>query len=165
MAKPYKNAQQICIILSIIAGLGLLIGLAQSSALIAILALLPSTIYEVYRTEGKSTILASWGMLGTLVGELFLIIFNINVNIADFLQQSEGYVGGYFIPFGSLKVLAPTLLAIFSIILISRTRGKFTKWLAVINLVGAFGIVYIIDPNIFSELIRIAIQEGMRQIR
>lgn len=165
MPKSYKNADEICIILSVLAAVGVFIGLINSSALIAIFALLPATIYEVYRTEGESTKLASWGMLGTMGGELLLILFNIDVNIAKFLQQSSGAVGGYIIPFGSLQVLAPTLLAILSIILMTRTRGKYTKWLAIINLVGAFAIVYILDPSIFNELLRLAVREGMRQIR
>lgn len=164
MAKSYKHADEICTVLSAIAAVGIVLGLTQSSALIAIFALLPATIYEVYRTEGKSTKLASWGMLGTMIGELLLILFNINVNIASFLKQSSGAVGGYIVPFGSLQVLAPTLLAVLSVILITRTRGKYTKWLAAINLVGAFAIVYILDPTIFNELLRLAVREGMRQI-
>lgn len=164
MAKSYKNAGKICTILSIVAALGIVGGLIQRSALIPILALLPSTIYEVYRTEGESTKLASWGMLGVLIGELLLILFNININIAEFLQQSQGTVGGYTIPFGNLQVLAPTLLGVLSVILITKTRGKYTTWLAVINLVGAFAIVYILNPNIFSELIRLAVQEGLQKI-
>jgi branched-subunit amino acid ABC-type transport system permease component len=126
--------------------------------------LLPATIYEVYRTEGKSTKLASWGMLAVLIGELLLIIFNIDINIAEFLQQSQGSVGGYTIPFGNIQVLAPTLLGVLSVILMTKTWGKYTTWLAIINLVGAFAIVYILDPTIFTELIRTAVKEGMQEI-
>jgi hypothetical protein len=165
MAKSYKNANKICLILTIVAGLGILIALVQSSALLAIISLLPATVYEVYRTEGESTKLASWGMLGTMVGELVFILFNIDINVADFLQQSQGTVGGYTIPFGNLQVLAPTLLAVLSVVLITKTWGKFTKWLAIVNLVGAFAIIYILDPNIFSELLRLAVQEGMQEIQ
>lgn len=157
MAKSYKHADEICIILTIVTALGIVGGLIQSSALIPILALLPATIYEVYRTEGESTKLASWGMLGVLIGALVLVLFNININIAEVLQQSQGTVGGYILPFGNLQVLAPSLLAVLSVILITRTRGKYTTWLAVINLVGAFAIIYILDPNIFLELIRLAV--------
>ncbi len=165
MAKAYKKAGKICTILSVIAGIGIIIGLAQSSALIVIITLLPAAVYEVYRTEGKTTKAASWGMVGTLIGELVLILFNIDINIAEFLQQSQGTIAGYTVPFGNLQVLAPTLLGILSVILITKTWGKYTTWLAVINLVGAFSLIYILDPNIFSELIRLAVQEGMREIR
>lgn len=165
MAKKYKNASKICIILSILAGLGIIFGLAKNNALITIIALLPATAYEVYRTEGKSTKTASWGMLGTMIGEFLLIVFNININIAEFLGQSQGFVGGYLIPFGSLQVLAPTLLAILSLVLITKTWGRYTKWLAIINLVGAFAIIYILDPTIFSQLIKIAVREGMQEIQ
>ena len=165
MAKAYKNANKICTILTIIAAIGILIGLISSNALIAIISLLPAAAYEVYRTEGKSTKLASWGMVGTLIRELIFILFKIDLNVADFLQQSQGTIVGYTIPFFNFQVLAPTLLAVLSIVLISKTWGKYTKWRAIINLVGAFAIVYILDPTIFSELIKIAIQEGMQEIR
>ncbi len=164
MAKAYKHANKICLALSVLAGLGAIIGLVQSSVLVVIFTLLPATIYEAYRTEGKSTKAASWGMLGVLVGELLLIVLGIDINIAEFLQQSQGFVGGFLIPFGGLQVLAPTLLGILSVILIQNTRGKYTIWLAIVNLVGALAIVYILDPTIFTDLLRIGVQEGIRKI-
>ncbi len=163
--KPYKDAQKICTILSIIAGLGVIIGLLQNAVLITIITLLPATVYAVYRTKGKSTKAASLGMLVVLSAELLLILFNIDINVAEFMQQSQGTIAGYTIPFANLQVLAPALLAILAVVLIKNTWGRYTTWLAIVNLFGAFAIVYILDPNIFSELIRLAVQEGMKQIR
>jgi hypothetical protein len=164
MAKKYKHADKICLIMTITAAVGIIIGLSLKTALIPILALLPSTIYAVYRTEGKSTKAASWGMLGVLIVELLLIIFNININVAEFLQRSEGTIAGYTIPFADLQVLTPAVLGVLSVVLIKNTWGKYTTWLAGINLAGAFAIIYILDPTIFSQLIQTAIDEGIKQI-
>ncbi len=164
MAKKYKQAGKICTILTILAGLGIVIGFATQIVLIVIVTLLPATIYAVYRTEGKSTKAASWGMVGVLTAELLLIIFNINVNVAEFLQRSQGTIAGYTIPFADLQVLAPAVLGVLSVVLIKNTWGKYTTWLAGINLAGAFAIIYILDPAIFSQLIQTAIDEGLKQI-
>ncbi len=164
MAKPYQNATLICIILTILAIIGLVLGIIYSQPLIAIFLLLPTSIYELYRTEGESTKLASWGMLGLLIAEIAFLIFNINLDLAQFLNQNQAYISGYKVPFGKITVLSPTLMAVLSIVLITNTRGKYTRWLAGIIFFTSFGIIYILDPNIFTQLIRLAIKEVFSSI-
>lgn len=165
MAKPYQHATPICIILSLLAFLGIIIGILESSPLIIIVFLLPTVIYEVYRTEGKSTKWASWGLLATFIAEIFLIIANVSFDLAEFLGTPEGRVGGYAVPLGDIKVVGPAIMAILSLILFTRTRGRYTKWLAVIIFIASFAIVYSLDPTVFRRLMRLGVEEGLRQIR
>jgi len=165
MAKPYQYATPICLILTLLVLLGIIIGILQSNPLIIIIFLLPSIIYEVYRTEGKSTKWASWGLLATFIAEVFLIIANISFDLAGFLGTSEERLGGYMVPLGDIKVVGPAIMAILSLILFTRTRGRYTRWLAIIIFMASFAIVYSLDPTVFGRLVRLGAQEGLRQIR
>ena len=159
MAKSYKHATPICIVLSILALIGIIIGIAESSPLIIIIFLLPTVIYEVYRTEGKSTKRASRWLLIVFIAEIILIVANISFDLAKFLGMTEKRIGGYTIPLGDIKVVAPAIMAILAIILFVRTRGRYTKWLAAIIFITSFAIVYALDPTIFAELLRYGIKE------
>ncbi len=163
MAKPTKHATPICIALTIIAALGIILGLAFAQPLIPIILLIPTAIYEVYRTEGTSTKAASWGMLGLLIAELIFVIFGIDFDLAQFLGRSTTYIRGYSIPLGNIQVIGPSLMAVLSVILISNTRGRYTRWLAGIILTTAFAIIYTVDPTIFQELLKLAVDEGLRK--
>ena len=165
MPKSYKYATPICLVLSILALIGIIIGIVKSSPLITIIFLLPAVIYEVYRTEGKSTKLASWLLLIVFIAEIILIAANVSFNLAGFLSTTEERIGGYVVPLGDIKVVAPTIMAVLAIILFVRTRGRYTKWLAAIIFITSFAIVYALDPAIFSELLRQGIEEGLNQIR
>ena len=165
MAKPYQHATPICIVLSLLALLGIIIGVLGSSPLIIIIFLFPTVIYEVYRTEGKSTKWASWGLLATFIAEIFLIVANVSFDLAEFLGTSEETVGGYAVPLGDIKVVGPAIMAVLSLILFTRTRGRYTRWLAVIIFIASFAIVYSMDPTVFRRLIGLGVKEGLRQIR
>ncbi len=165
MAKSYQYATQICIILSILALLGIVIGVLQSSPLIIIIFLLPTVVYEVYRTEGRSTKWASWGLLAILIAEVFLITANVSFDLVKFFGTSEELVGGYIVPLGDIKIVAPAIMAVLALILFTRTRGRYTKWLAVIIFVASFVIVYSLDPTIFRSLLRLGVKKGLRQIQ
>lgn len=164
MAKPTKNAAIICTIVSIIALIGIIIGLSKDSTLIIVLSLLPATIYELYRTEGDSTRTSSIILLVVLIAEIILILFKINFNLAEYLNTTEEYIGGYLVPLGEIKALGPTLMAVLSVILFIRTRGVYTKWLAAIIFFTSFVIIYSVNPGMFSELIKGALQQGIRQL-
>ena len=164
MAKPTKNATPICIGLSILATVGILIGIFAHSAIITMFALLPTIIYEIYRTEGRSTKWASWAILGVFVVEIIFIIFNISFDLAQFLEINEKYISGYEIPLGDIKLFGPALMAILSLILITKTRGKYTKWLAIIILISSFAIILSLDSTLFERYIKIAIEEGLNNI-
>ena len=51
MAKPTKHATLICTALTVLALIGILLGILTTMPLIIILFLLPTVVYEVYRSE------------------------------------------------------------------------------------------------------------------
>jgi len=165
MAKPTKHAGTICTILGIIALVGIALGIVRSNPLITILLLIPTAVYEVYRTEGESTRWASWVLLLVLVAEVFLVALGIRFDLASFLGEEERYVAGYEVPIGDVKVVGPAIMVVLALILIARTRGRYTKWLAGIILVTSFAIVYAIDPTVFARWIRLAIDQGLNLIQ
>ena len=164
MAKPTKHATLICTVLTVLALVGILLGIVTTTPLIIIFFLLPAVIYEVYRTEGKSTKWASWGLLILFIAEIILVVFKIDFNLASFLETEEKYVAGYVVPLGDVKTTAPIVMAILSVILFVRTRGRYTKWLAVIIFVTSFGIIYSLDPQIFGKLLRFGASEALQQV-
>lgn len=164
MAKPTKYAALICTIVSIFALIGIIIGILTSKPLFIAIFLIPTVIYEVYRTEGPSTKWASWVLLLILILEIVLIAANINFDLASFFGTSEKVVAGYTIPLGDIKIVGPVVIGILSIILFVRTRGRYTKWLAVTIFITCFAIVYVINPEIFKNLLGLAIDKGIENI-
>ena len=126
--------------------------------------LLPTVIYEVYRTEGKSTKVSSALLLLVLIAEIILVIFNVNFNLAEFLGVTEKYVGGYRVPLGDIKMLGPTIMAVLSVVLFVRTRGVYTKWLAVVIFITSFSIIYALDLQAFRDLLKYGVEEGLNQV-
>ncbi|MDP3011786.1 MAG: hypothetical protein Q8N27_03635 [Candidatus Hydromicrobium sp.] len=164
MAKPTKYATLICTIVSILALIGIVIGIWLSKPLIIVIFLIPAAAYEVYRTEGPSTVWASWILLIVLILEIVLIVANINFDLASFFGESEKVVAGYTVPLGDIKIAGPIVMAILSIILFVRTRGRYTKWLAVVIFITCFAIVYAINPEIFKNLLGLAVDKGIEGI-
>lgn len=163
-AKPTKNAKLICTLTMISALFGIILGLLTNNPLWIIFFLFPAVIYEIYRTQGVSTKWASWMMLFLLVAQIVLVVFNINWNFAEFLGQNSAYIGGQYVPLGDIQTLGPVLLAVVSLILMIRTAGVYTKWLAAIIFVTSFAIIYVLNSEIFAELLRSAIQQLFRNI-
>lgn len=102
-----------------------------------VILLLPATIYEVYRTEGKSTKASSVIMLLLLIAQIFLVFFDVKFNLAEFLGTSQEYIGGYLVPLGEI---------------------------AVVIFITAFAIIYSIDSDLFSELFKYGVREGMQRL-
>ncbi|MFZ3386051.1 MAG: hypothetical protein WA120_02630 [Candidatus Hydromicrobium sp.] len=164
MAKPTKYATLICTIVSILALIGIVIGIWLSKPLIIVIFLIPAAAYEVYRTEGPSTVWASWILLIALILEIVLIAANISFDLASFFGESEKVVAGYTVPLGDIKIVGPIVIAILSIILFVRTRGRYTKWLAAVIFITCFVIVYVINPEIFKNLLGLAVDKGIEGI-
>ena len=165
MAKPYQHATKICLGLTFLAIIGVLWGLNTFNPLITLIFLLPTILYEVYRTEGASTKSAAWGLLAVYILEIVFILGNISFDLASFLGTEQQYVGGHAVPLGDIKVVAPTAMAALSAVLFTRTRGRYTKWLAVIIFISSFAIVYALDPTVFDRLVKIGVKEGLRKIQ
>jgi hypothetical protein len=165
MAKPYQHATKICLGLTFLAVIGVLWGLNTSNPLITLIFLLPTILYEVYRTEGASTKSASWGLLIVYILEILFILSNISFDLASFLEIEQQYIGGHAVPLGDIKVVAPTIMAALSVVLFARTRGRYTKWLAIIIFASSFAIVYSLDPTVFTRLVKIGVKEGLNKIQ
>ncbi|HCC68149.1 TPA: hypothetical protein DEP90_03045 [Patescibacteria group bacterium] len=164
MAKPTKYAPLICTVVSILALIGIVVGLLTQETLVIVFLLLPAAIYEVYRTEGKSTKASSFLLLGVLIAEILLIIFKVDFNLADYFGVDTKYIGGYMVPLGDIAIVGSSLMAVLSVILFLKTYGKYTKWLAVTIFITSFGIIYSIDPGVFKELFQYAIEQGINRI-
>ena len=164
MAKPTKYATLICTIVSILALIGIVIGIWLSKPLIIVIFLIPAAAYEVYRTEGPSTVWASWILLIVLILEIVLIMANINFDLASFFGESEKVVAGYTVPLGDIKIAGPIVIAILSIILFVRTRGRYTKWLSAVIFITCFVNIYVINPEIFKNLLGLAVDKGIEGI-
>ncbi len=164
MPKPTKNASLICIVLSIVSVIGILLSLIFTSPLWAIILLLPTVGYEVYRTEGQSTKTSSIIILIVLILELILIIFKVDIDIAGLLGEESRYIAGYEVPLGFLTVIGPTVIAVLSVIMFVRTRGIYTRWLSVIIIVTSFVVIYELEPESIGELLKFGIQEVLDRI-
>ncbi len=161
MAKPTKYADLICVVASVTVVLGIVLGLWLKSPIIITLALAPSVVYEVYRTEGESTRWASWVMLGVLLLELVLIVFRVSFDVAGLMGATQQNVAGYDVPLGDIKIVGPALMGVLSLILIVRTRGRYTRWLAVNVLVGVIALAFLLNPDVAQQLLRQGAQEGL----
>ncbi|MFH0974495.1 MAG: hypothetical protein V1874_01790 [Spirochaetota bacterium] len=165
MPKPTKNAALICAVLSVLALIGIIIGLLRSSALIITIFLIPAVVYEVYRTEGESTKAASIILLVIFILEIVLLGFNINFDLAKFLGKSETYLLSYNVPLGDVKVVAPAVMAVLSVVLFLRTNGIYTKWLSVIIFITSFAIIYTVDPENFKTLLKIGTDAAIQRVQ
>jgi hypothetical protein len=162
--KPTKYAPHICTGVTIVALIGIVVGLVTGNALWPVILLFPTALYEAYRTGGKSTKAASLLLVAVLILELVLLAFGVSFNLVEFLGTTQQRIGGYWVPLGDITIVGPTVMAVLSVVLFTRTRGKFTKWLAVTIFITCFAIVYTIDPETFNEILRYAVQEGLRRI-
>lgn len=124
------------------------------NAIIPLIFLIPTIIYEVYRTEGESTTLASWLLLALFIANFIVVVFNIQFDLGEFLGVNEKYFYGYTVPIGELRIVFPVIIGILSIVLFTRTRGIYTKWLSVVIIVTSLAIIHIIDPEIFQSILK-----------
>lgn len=158
MAKPTQNAPLYCTLLTIITIIAATAAYMTRNPLWIIIGLLPTVMYEAYRTEeGASTKSASILLLIILIAEIAIIVFKINFNLASFLGEENKYVGGYFLPLGDIKVFGPILTALLSVVLFFRTAGIYTKWLSVIICIGSLTAVYVIDSAFFQSVLKIIV--------
>ena len=163
MAKPTKYAPHLCTLFMIIAFIGIVLGFVFSQPLITIILLVPTAIYEAYRTEGRSTKTASIVLLIVLLAQIVLVLFNISINLAEFFGADRQLIGGYWVPLGDLRIVGPTIIAVLSVILYTRTRGIYTRWLAAIIFVTSFAIIYLVDPVGFQDFLSFALREIFRR--
>ena len=164
MARPTKNATPICIGLSILALIGIVVGLATSTPLVMVFVLVPVVAYEIYRVEGDSTKWASWGMGAVLLALIVFTLFDISWNLAEWLGQDSANVGGYLVPLGDIRSVGAATLGALAIVLFFRTRGIYTRWLSVIIFVTVAALVYVLSPDVFRDLLHQGAQNAVNQL-
>jgi len=165
MAKPFKHATPICLGLTVLALVGVALDIVLWNPLPLLILLLPTVAYEAYRTQGESTRWASWLLLVVVVVEIVLVVADVEFDLAAYLGEETRYVAGYEVPLGDVKVVGPAAIAALAVILLIRTRGVYTKWLAVVIFLCAFAVVYALDPSYFGRLLSIGVEEGSYMIR
>jgi hypothetical protein len=154
-----RNPILVCSVMTIVALIGIVLGLLFKNPLVMILLLIPAGVYEVIRTAGVSTKAASVLLLVVLVLETILIVFRTSINLADFLGMSETYIGGYKVILGDIRVVGAAVMAVLSVVLLLRTEGPYTKWLAVVIIVTSLAIIYTVAPADFQRTIQSAVEQ------
>lgn len=161
MARPTTYATPICLVLTLLVIVGIIWGYLAHNALIAVLFMLPAVGYEAYRTEGASTTWASWVLLLLIIAELICIIFRINFDLGSYFGVSETYAAGVYLPLGDIKIIFPMVMLVLSLILFFRTNGKYTKWLAVLIILGSIVTVYLLDPSFLKQFFGLILGRGL----
>jgi len=158
IAKKSPSPFNICLIVTGLMILGAFLGLGSKNPFWVLLFMLPATIYEVIRTEpGASTKFSSILLLGIILLEIILIVFNVNYDLAKFFEAEEKVVGGYTLPLGDIKVFGPLLTAILSTVLVFRTYGPYTRWLSIVIALGSLVAVFLINPLFFQQAVKLIV--------
>ncbi|MHB9033629.1 MAG: hypothetical protein ACYC6L_11345 [Anaerolineae bacterium] len=160
-ARPWKYAALISIICTIIAAAGILVGYLRGQLLWGLVLMLPLVGYEAYRTAGDTTRWASWAMLILLIASIILVWFNINLDLGKILGTTTTMVAGQTVPLGDVKMVMPALMGVCALILLIRTRGRYTKFMALVIFIASVVLVYQINPSAVSSLIR----QGLNRLR
>jgi len=63
------------------------------------------------------------------------------------------------------RLAGPVIIALLAVVLIRRTAGVYTRWLAVIIIISAAGLFYVLDPSIFKYLLKLGTEEGIRRVQ
>ena len=150
----FKLARTICWILSIFTIATIIIGLFTKNPFTIIIGIVPAAVYEVIRTEGYYTKIASAAIAILVVLEIFALKNVIHYNLATFFSSEQIYFSGYFLPLGDLIFVFPLIAVILSLILAWRTYGKYTKWLAILLLLSSISLLYLVNKESLFDLLR-----------
>lgn len=151
----------LCVLFTLAAAAGIAAALITKTPLYIIAGALPAAVYEVFRTRGPFTIMASVAVLVLIVVEALLIVLKVNFDVAKFLGYSYTGFSSYSVPLGDIKIVIPALTVIFALILVIRTAGPYTKWLSAIIIASCFVLVYQISPSEFPKMMKWAVERVM----
>lgn len=152
MSKETRYPVIICIILTIIAVIGIILGIWMKKPVIIAWVLLPAAIYESVRTEGVFTRLASWGSLVIVAIEIYVVITGTNIDLSKYFTQLKSLplFGGQI----HAGLIGPVVLVILALYLLRRTAGIYTRWLSVIILITSIALFYSINPEMLQDLLK-----------
>lgn len=157
MPKPNKHAAPSCLGCTIIAVLGIITGFIMSNALVVLTALLPTAIYGAYRIDGKYKRWLAIAVLALLVLEIVFITTNVKLDLAAGIGLTEKYRLGVEIPLADIKIIGPIIMTVLSMVLFIRTSESYSRWLSAVVLVATVAAMYILDPTIYSRMLRFGI--------
>ncbi|MGB4269995.1 MAG: hypothetical protein WBK20_12565 [Spirochaetota bacterium] len=151
MAKEYRHAPVICGIITLVAVAGIIAGIWKTMPIIVAFSIIPAIIYEIYRTEGVFTKIASWLALIVTIIALYVIHKNVMIDIIPFITKFISVpLTVKLVPAG---LIAPVVLVILAVYLFRRTAGIYTRWLAVVILVTSIVLFYTLDPQLIKNLL------------
>lgn len=149
-----KVANTIAIVISIITVATIVLGLWLKNPYWIIIGIIPAAIYEAWRTEGTSTKAASIAIVALVILETMAIMGWVRFNLATMLGMKNYYLGGYLVPLGDIASIFPIAAVILSILLVRRTYGPYTKWLAILLIASSIALLYVVNKSIIPELLR-----------
>lgn len=151
MAKEYKYASIICAGITCLAAAGIVVGIWNSKPLVTAVGIIPAILYEIYRTEGVFTRLASWMLLIVILAAIYGMYNNIMIDIVPYISKFIAFpVSSKLIP---AALLAPVMLVVLAVFLFRRTAGIYTRWLAIVILITSIALFYCIDPGFIKNVI------------
>ncbi len=151
MAEEYHHAPVICGIITLVAVLGIIAGIWKTMPIIVAFSIIPAIIYEIYRTEGVFTKIASWLALIVTIIALYVIHKNVMIDIIPFITKFISVpVTVKLVPAG---LIAPVVLVIIAVFLFRRTAGIYTRWLAAVILITSVALFYSLDPELVKNLL------------
>ncbi len=166
MAKEHTHAALICVIVTAVAAAGVAAGIFWKVPAAVIFAALPAAAYEAYRTEGIASKAASAGIVAILVFLGAAILGGFSLNIARLAGMTSVTIRTVRVPLGDVKILAPAVIAALSWMLLRRTGGVYTIWLAAVIFICSLGILYTLNADVLARFMRPEmIEQGLKTIR
>lgn len=149
-----KTANTIAIIISIITIATIALGLWLKNPYYIMIGIIPAALYEACRTEGYYTKTASIGIVILVILEVLAIMGIVRFNLAEMLGMQDYYLAGYVVPLGDVASIFPIAAVVLSILLVRRTFGPYTKWLAILLIASSVVLLYVVNRSIIPDLLR-----------
>ncbi|HUG75222.1 MAG TPA: hypothetical protein VMM81_06055 [Acidimicrobiia bacterium] len=154
MARPTRYATRICLAVTVLAALGILLGIRTGEVIYPVVFLVPAVAYSVYRTEGASTTWASWLLAVLTVALIVVTIFSLSYDLSELFGTDRVDIVGEQVPLGDVSVVFPAAMGALGVVLFTRTRGVYTRWLAAVIFVGSAAVVWMTAPGLLVDLLR-----------
>ena len=149
-----KSATMIAIVISVFTIATIVLGLVTNNPYWIIAGIVPAALYEAWRTEGYYTKTASIVIVVLVLLEILAIMGLIRFNLASYFNTSTMYFGGYVMPLGDIISIFPIIAVLLSILLVRRTYGPYTKWLAILLIASSVVLLYVVNRSVLPDLIR-----------
>ena len=153
MAAPTKHAGLICLILTVVTAAGGVGGWLLALPVVLVVALLPAVVYEVIRTEGRSTRISSVLIGIALLVQVAALLIPIQPDLTSVLGPNAANLG---LPASLLSLTGVLAVAcvVLAVVLFTNSRGVYTRWMAVVAFLGSAGVLFLLAPGEILALLR-----------